>query len=159
MTYDLILLGRDPWSRDYWKRLGPLPTAMLALVERDDAEPYMRYWLKKYPQWAEHAASRERGMRLLVESLRAGYDTERWRLDPRGLKPEDGAGPMCCSIAADGTLWPMDGAHRSSILRALGEPVHLHVYRRAPYWAERRTTDRYAKHPDAYHVSGPVPRR
>lgn len=144
---DHITLGDDQWSRGYWERLGKLP-GLLASMVHGDAAPYMDWWRRRYPTWAEHAESRERGVRALIESIREGYDPDRWRSDTsRDYDERKGRGPACCTIARNGIIWPMDGAHRSSILRALDRPVTLRVLRRAPGWTQKRRT--LPRHPDA----------
>jgi hypothetical protein len=114
---------------EYWRLLGDLPEAVRVLVVEDNATLYLAVRQARAPEasLARHAR-RVAFMRTLIADIRDnGYDKDRWRSDPRfgGLVP--GFGPITV-VRSGATVFPRDGAHRASILRALDRPVPAEVY-------------------------------
>jgi hypothetical protein len=115
---------------EYWARLGALPAALVALVERDDDQPYRDWWLArvKDPTPADLEGRVEFLRRLIVDVQTNGYDPNRWRTaDPRPLAWEHGSGDLQVTRCG-GRVFPRDGAHRACILRALKLPVIAKVW-------------------------------
>lgn len=115
---------------EYWAALGPLPEAIAALIVHDDETPYRAWWLRLVgPARAHGIAERMRWMRHLIADIREhGYRPDAWREDPRRLALEHGTGPILVTMPG-GRCYPRDGAHRASILRALGLPAIAIVWR------------------------------
>jgi hypothetical protein len=117
-------------SRSYWGLLGTLPDAMARLVLHDDPTPYIAYWQTRTKQTLAGATARANALRVIADDIRVnGYDPNRWRTDPRHFQGvPDGFGPITV-VRSGKTIFPRDGSHRASILKALDRVVLAYVWK------------------------------
>lgn len=114
----------------YWGLLGQLPAAMVHLVQHNDPAPYIAYWLGRTKGSMLQAKARAAYMQNVADSIRVnGYDPEHWRTDPRNWElARDGFGPIVVTVSG-GIVYPRDGSHRASILKALDRVVYAAVWK------------------------------
>lgn len=118
-------------DQTYWDRLGALPAAIMAMVHRHDALPYISYWLDRTKGGRAMAEARVAYLYRLIAHIRtSGYDPTYWRTDTPQWDPVlEGFGPiMVVRDERVGVTWPRDGSHRAGILKALGLPVIAEVW-------------------------------
>lgn len=116
----------------YWDALGQLPAAMAHLVWHRDMAPYIAYWLGRTKDTMPAAKARADYMLEVVDNInKHGFDPDHWRTDLRGFDPvAHGFGPIVVTRAGS-IIYPRDGSHRASILKALDRRVYAYVWRTA----------------------------
>jgi hypothetical protein len=116
----------------YWDALGQLPAAMAHLVWHRDSAPYIAYWIARTKGTVPQARARAAHMQTVADDIQQrGFDLDHWRTDLRGFDPvAHGFGPIVVTRAGS-IIYPRDGSHRASILKALDRRVYAYVWRTA----------------------------
>lgn len=148
---DLLIIGDDPWSMEYWDFQKDLLVAAKGLVS-GELDAYCEYWKNRTKEDDDQRAlSTATAYSQLAQKIRdEGFEADKWRTSDRVFDESRGQGPISVNISGDGKLVPWDGSHRACILRTLGREVHARPWKRAKRWQELREfylKDKYTTYP------------